>query len=218
MEFDFVKWIGHASFMLESKDGIVYVDPFKLSGNFAAADIVFITHSHFDHLSTADIDKIAGKKTIVVAPSESRQKLPNYNVFAVEPGKEYEVNGIKFSTVPAYNIKKERLGYHPRANNWVGYIIGIGGKRIYHAGDTDFVEEMKSIDCDLALLPIGGTYTMDIDEAIEASKGIKARFFAPMHYKALLGADASKKAEERFSASIDNSLIFREVQDPSYSF
>jgi L-ascorbate metabolism protein UlaG (beta-lactamase superfamily) len=218
MDFGFAKWIGHASFVFRSGDNVIYIDPFRLSSGYETADYVFITHSHFDHLSRDDIDKISGKKTTVIAPIEAEQKLQNYNVMTVEPGKRYTVEGIEFSTVPAYNIKKERLNYHPRTNNWVGYIIEIEGKKIYHAGDTDFVEEMKNINCDLALLPIGGTYTMDVEEAIAASKYINSSYFAPMHYKALLGISSSRNAEKRFSSEVKGSMLFKELQEPFYSF
>jgi len=218
MDFGFVKWIGHASFVFKSFDKVIYIDPFRLGSGYETADYVFITHSHFDHLSTDDIGKISGKKTTVIAPVEAEQKLKNYNVITIEPGKKYNVEGIEFSTVPAYNIKKERLNYHPRTNNWVGYIIEIEGKKIYHAGDTDFVEEMKNIKCDLALLPIGGTYTMDVEEAIAASKYINSSYFAPMHYKALLGISNSKNAEKRFSSEVKGSMLFKELQEPFYSF
>jgi len=217
MEFDFLKWIGHASFMIEGEKRI-YIDPFKLSKSFGDADIIFITHSHFDHLSIDDIRKVATKETIVVAPTEAKSKLASFNTFLAEPMKKYNLNGVEFETVNAYNVKKERLNFHPKQNNWLGYIINAGGKRIYHAGDTDFIDEMKSIKCDLALLPIGGTYTMNVEEAIEAAKAIDAKYFAPMHYKALLGREGSKEAEDKFKKGVKNSILLKEVQEPSYSF
>jgi len=217
MEFDFLKWIGHAAFIIEGEKRI-YIDPFKLSKSFGDADIVFITHSHFDHLSVDDIKKVATKETIIVAPTEAKSKLASFNTFLAEPMKKYNLEGVEFETVHAYNVKKERLNFHPKQNNWLGYIINAEGKRIYHAGDTDFIEEMKSIKCDLALLPIGGTYTMSVEEAIEATKAIDARYFAPMHYKALLGREDSKKAEDTFQKEVKNSILLKEVQEPSYSF
>jgi len=217
MEFDFLKWIGHASFMIEGEKR-VYIDPFKLSKSFGDADIIFITHSHFDHLSIDDIKKVATKETIVVAPTEAKSKLASFNTFLAEPMKKYNLDGVEFETVNAYNVKEERLNFHPKQNNWLGYIINAGGKRIYHAGDTDFIDEMKSIKCDLALLPIGGTYTMSVEEAIEATKAIDAKYFAPMHYKALLGREGSKEAEDKFKKEVKNSILLKEVQEPSYSF
>ncbi|MGC8699468.1 MAG: MBL fold metallo-hydrolase [Candidatus Micrarchaeia archaeon] len=217
MMFEFVKWIGHAAFLIEGEQRI-YIDPYKLSRNFGSANVIFITHSHYDHLSLDDIKRIAGPETTIVAPAEAGSKLAGFKTELVEPLKKYSVNGVDFETVPAYNVKKERLSFHPRANNWVGYIINANGKRIYHAGDTDKIEEMKNIKCDLALLPIGGTYTMDLNEAVEATKLINASYFAPMHYKILLGKKGSEDAEKRFSSLVKNSIIFKEIQEPSYSF
>jgi len=217
MEFDFLKWIGHAAFIIEGEKRI-YIDPFKLSKNFGEADIIFITHSHFDHLSIDDIKKVAKKETTIVAPTEAKSKLASFNTFLVEPMKKYNINGVEFETVYAYNVKKERLNFHPKQNNWLGYIINAEGKRIYHAGDTDFIDEMKNIKCDLALLPIGGTYTMGVEEAIEATNAIDAKYFAPMHYKALLGREGSKEAADKFKKEVKNSILLKEAQEPSYSF
>jgi len=212
-----LKWIGHAAFIVEGEKRI-YIDPYKLSRSFGDADIIFLTHSHFDHLSLDDIKKVATNKTVIVAPSEAKSKLASFNTFLVEPMKSYSVAGIGFETVSAYNVEKERLNFHPRQNNWVGYIINVNGKRVYHAGDTDNIAEMKSVKCDLALLPIGGTYTMSVEEAIEATKSINARYFAPMHYKAILGKEGSRLAEEKFKKEVKNNILFKEVQEPSYSF
>ncbi|MGC8676317.1 MAG: MBL fold metallo-hydrolase [Candidatus Micrarchaeia archaeon] len=218
MEFDFVKWIDHAGFLIETPGIKIAIDPFRVRSpeKLGKADIIFITHSHFDHLSDKDISALSGANTTIVAPNEVLGKL-RAKAFGVEPGKHYAIEGIEFDTVPAYNIKPERLNYHPRSNGWVGYVINAGKKKIYHAGDTDFVEEMKHVSADLALLPIGGTYTMTVDEAIEAAKAIKAKYFAPMHYKSLLGQNY-KQAEETFKSKIRNSVIFEQVEEPFYSF
>jgi L-ascorbate metabolism protein UlaG (beta-lactamase superfamily) len=218
MDIGFIRWIGHASFIFDYGGKNLYIDPFKLSKNFGEAELIFITHPHFDHLSIEDIKKIAGKNTKIVAPKEAADKLSGFNTILVEPNKKYSINSIDFETVRAYNVKKERLGFHPKSSNWVGYIINIQGKRIYHAGDTDSIEEMKQVRCDIALIPIGGTYTMDIEEAINATKIINSSYFVPMHYKALLGKEGSKKAEEKFSQEVKNSIIMEEIQEPSYSF
>ncbi len=217
MELDFLKWIDHAGFLLEAKGKKIAIDPFRIRDPAQAgkADIIFITHSHFDHLSNKDIDSLRTDGTKIVAPKESADKLSG-DVLAVEPGKSYSVAGISFSTVPAYNTKPERLNFHPRANNWVGYIIDTGKAKVYHAGDTDFVEEMRQVDVDLALLPAGGTYTMDVDEAANAAKAIKATYVAPMHYKALAGKDYAK-IEKRFKELVSNAVILQQIQEPYYS-
>ncbi|MGC8671570.1 MAG: MBL fold metallo-hydrolase [Candidatus Micrarchaeia archaeon] len=219
MEFDFVKWIDHAGFLIEA-DGIeIYIDPFRIREpeKLAKADLIFVTHSHYDHLSPRDIAAISKRETQIIAPKEAKSKLSG-NVLAVEPNKSYSAKGISFETIPAYNIKPERLNFHPRSNGWVGYILEVANKRIYHAGDTDFVEEMKKVKADLALLPVGGTYTMNVEEAVEAARSMASvGAFAPMHYKALLGQSGYVKAEEAFKKEIRNSLILKQIQEPFFS-
>jgi len=218
MAYEFLHWIGHASFYIEISGKNVYIDPFNIKGSMHEADTILITHPHFDHFDINSINKIATDDTYFAAPSEVVAQLKYKNKKIVKPNESYNLNGIEFKTVPAYNVVKERLQNHPKSKGWVGYIINADGISIYHAGDTDFIEEMNEISVDLALLPIGGTYTMDVDEAARASGAIKAKNFAPMHYKALLGESGSKKAEEAFRSKVRNPIIFKEVQEPSYSF
>ncbi len=217
MAFEFLKWLGHASFLLEVKKKNVYIDPFRLTTVKEKADTILITHPHFDHCSSEDIEKIATEKTEIFVPKDSVGKIKVGKVTGVEPGSSYSSNGIRFSTMPAYNTSKERLSYHPKASDWVGYIVEAE-KSVFHAGDTDFIEEMREVKADLALLPMGGTYTMSLDEAIEAAASIDAKNVAPMHYKALLGKEGSANAEKEFSARVKNSIIFNEAQKPYYSF
>ena len=214
MDVSFLKWIEHAGFLFNVGGKNVYVDPYKINGEWPKADVIFVTHTHFDHFSEPDIKKIAAAGTKFVAPKETAGKIQGRDVLAVEPGKRYSIDGIGFETAPAYNISKE---FHPKANGWVGYVIDADGKRVYQAGDTDHVPEMKALDVDLALLPIGGHYTMDIEEAIAATKSISAKAYAPMHYRALLGKEGAKKAEERFASSVPNAIILEQSQEPRYS-
>ena len=207
-----IKWFGHASFFITdfaNKSRIYFLDPFDLKAAKEKADIIFITHLHYDHCSPEDVRKILKSDTIIVSVPGCMEKmnLPNKIVHA-SPNKEFSVNGIKVKTVPAYNIKKERLNYHPKANNWVGYILYVNSKSIYHAGDTDFIPEMKELDEKLtvAMLPIGGTYTMDVEEAIEAANAIKAEITIPMHYKRLLG-EKYKEAEKKFIAGVKGKVL-----------
>lgn len=215
---DSLKWMGHAGFVLDVKDMTVYLDPFILNHENKKADLVFITHPHFDHMNQEALDKIITEKTLVIAPSSCLEKVSAKSKFGVEPNNDYKKFGISFSTVPAYNVVKERLQNHPRENNWVGYIIDVDGKKVYHPGDTDFVEEMKKIDVDTALLPIGGTYTMDVDQAIGAAKAIKAVSVVPMHYKQVLGKDAADAAEKHFQEQVKNTVLMKEITEPRYSF
>lgn len=222
--FNDITWFGHASFMfVDSKTGqkIYYVDPFQLpiesaSWRIDKADIVFVTHAHQDHLSQGDINHILKDDTVVVATPDSLETLSiSCKKYPVEPNQKYDVRGFIFETVPAYNVNPERLNFHPKSNNWVGYIFEINGKKIYHAGDTDFIPEMRDLaskNLDIAMLPMGGTYTMTVEEMIEAASAIKAKYTIPMHYKRLLG-EKSKEAEEKLKSGIKNSqvLILEEV-------
>lgn len=210
--FDGVHWLGHASFMLTDRmsgNRIYYVDPHELKGNgYGKADIVFISHAHFDHCDNAAVSKLLKPGTVIAVPSGCRQELKVKAQFLdVVPNQSYDVNGFKFRTVPAYNNRADRLKFHPRENNWVGYVFSINGQAIYHAGDTDFIEEMKSLGkINVALLPIGGTYTMGVDEAIEAANAIKADITIPMHYRRLLGRDYAA-AEEKFRQGVKHGRV-----------
>jgi L-ascorbate metabolism protein UlaG (beta-lactamase superfamily) len=215
MDVSFLKWIEHAGFLMEIGGRNIYIDPFRLRNPMPRADIVFITHTHFDHFNEETIDKIAAPRTRFVAPIETAGKMGKREVLAVEPGKDYEIEGIKFHTVPAYNTSKE---FHPKSNGWVGYVIDAGGTKVYHAGDTDALDEIRKVNADIFLLPIGGHYTMDLQDAIKVASGVRAKAFVPMHYRALLGADGSKKAEEEFRKKVKNSLLLEQVQEPYYSF
>lgn len=212
-----IKWFGHASFAITdliNKNRIYFLDPFDLKSAKEKADIIFITHVHYDHCSPEDIKKILKESTVIVSvpgPVDG-MGLKNAIVHA-EPNKEYNVSGVRVKTVPAYNVKPERLRFHPKENRWVGYIIFVNGKSIYHAGDTDFIPEMKDLASEkltVAMLPIGGTYTMDVDEAVEAANAIKAEITVPMHYKRLQG-DKFKDAEDRFKAGVKGVLILDDL-------
>jgi len=217
MDLNFLKWIEHAGFMLRIGDKNVYLDPFKIRSLKEKADVIFITHSHFDHLSEQDLNKIAKTDTQFIAPVETAAKLRGRKVISVEPDKEYSVGEISFKTVAAYNTRPERLSFHPRPNNWVGYVIDANGTKVYHAGDTDFTEDLKDVEADVALIPIGGTYTMSVEEAIEAAWELRVKTVVPMHYKAVLGQSRYRQAEEKFRKEVKNSLILEQVQDPYYS-
>ena len=208
----FIRWFGHASFMFADKasgNRIYYVDPFEFKGDGKEkADIIFITHAHYDHCDSGSVKKIMKPTTVIVVPSGCKEQLNVSAEFVgAVPNKEYNIRGFKFRTVPAYNSKPERLQFHPKSNDWVGYIFYINNETVYHAGDTDFIEEMKHLGkINVALLPIGGTYTMDVDEAIAAANAIKADITIPMHYRRLLN-EKSAAAEEKFKAGVKNSKV-----------
>jgi len=147
-----LKWFGHASFSFIDENGnrIYYIDPFALPTGrqvLEKADIIFITHAHYDHFSKEDIEKIIKNDTILVATADVLAKIDieNERKVKVEPNKKYAVKGFSFATIPAYNNHPDKLKFHPKANNWVGYIFELNGKKIYHAGDTDFIDEMRHL-------------------------------------------------------------------------
>ena len=188
---DNIRINAQSSIRIEIKDKIVYFDPFKIEESTHDADIIFITHSHYDHFSEEDILKIENEDTKLVIPQDLQEKwktlgLQEENILIVEPNKEYEICGIHFSTIPAYNILKP---FHPRGNNWVGYIINEDTS-YYIAGDTDVTKENKEVKCDIAFIPIGGTYTMNWKDATKLiENNIKPKIAIPIHYKTVVGSD-----------------------------
>lgn len=184
-----IKWLGHASFKITGEK-VIYIDPWRLEGKNEEADIILITHDHYDHCSLLDIEKLKRKQTTVVAPPDAAQKITG-DVRVVRPGDKLTVKGIRIEAYPAHNLGKD---FHPKVNGWVGYIININGKRIYHAGDTDLIPEMDGIKADVALLPVGGTYTMNAKEAAQAANRINPKLAIPMHFGSIVGS--SKDAEE----------------------
>ncbi len=179
---DKIKWLGHASFRIDGTDATIYIDPWKLK-NPVPADIVCVTHSHFDHLSEEDINLIKKPTTIIVGPSDCRANFGNA-FKPIKPGENITLGKVKIEAVPAYNTDKD---FHPKSNNWVGYVVEVDGFRIYHTGDTDLIPEMSSIKADIALVPVGGTYTMTVSQAVEAVKRIDPKVAVPMHCGDIVG-------------------------------
>ena len=180
----------HSSIRI-NKEKTIYIDPFKIDRNYNDADIVFITHDHYDHYSEEDIDKVINENTTIIIPDELLTKLLkkgiNKNaIITVEPNKNYMVQGIKFETISAYNTNKT---FHPKENGWVGYIIIINGIRYYIAGDTDITEENKKVKCDVAFVPVGGRYTMDFKEAAQLINEIQPKIAIPIHYGSVVGTN-----------------------------
>ena len=186
-----IKWLGHSSVKIEAEKTI-YIDPWKIKEG-RKADLILISHSHGDHLSPADIRKIQKEETVIIAAGDAAAQLSG-DVRALKPGEKVTVQGITIEAVPAYNIGKP---YHPKANDWIGFILTVEGKRIYYGGDTDLIPEMKDIKADILILPVGGTYTMTAREAAEAADLIRPEAVIPIHFGDIVGtpADAVKFKE-----------------------
>ena len=170
-------------------ENIIYFDPFKLDKDYNDADFIFITHSHYDHFSEEDILKVKKENTKIIVPEDLYNKcldlgFKKEDILVVLPNKTYNIDNINFDTIPAYNVNK---AFHPKENNWVGYILNLDGTRYYIAGDTDITEENKKVICDVALVPIGGTYTMTAKEAAELINIINPKVAIPTHYGTIVG-------------------------------
>ncbi len=189
--FKNIHWLGHDTFKITGEK-VIYTDPFRIKKR-DTADIILITHEHHDHCSPEDVEKISSPQTVIVAPADCREKLAG-DVRVVKPGDVIEVAGIRIEAVPSYNTNKK---FHTKDRGWVGYMFTVDGKRIYIAGDTDRIPEMKDFKADIALLPVSGTYVMTAEEAVMAALDIRPSVAIPMHYGSIVGtdADAAKFAE-----------------------
>lgn len=199
-----IRVLTHSSIRIQSGDTVLYVDPYKVSGRPQDADYVFITHDHFDHFSPEDIEKVSCDKTVLVVPEKMRDKVlqeadETRGIIPVKPDAPYDINGFSFETVPAYNRLKP---FHPKTAGWVGYIFCLDGKRIYVAGDTDATPDAKKVQCDVALVPVGGTYTMNASQAAELVNTIRPAAAIPTHYGSVAGSAADAES-------------FREKVDPA---
>ncbi len=184
-----IEHLGHASFRLSGDGEVIYVDPYELKSEPHDATAVLVTHSHFDHCAGEDVAKVAGAKTVIVAPEDCRERLARLGseFIAASPGARLEAGGVPVRAVAAYNIGKD---FHPKANGWVGYVVTIGGETVYHAGDTDVIPEMTGLAPDVALLPVGGKFTMTAEEAAEAFAKLGAKRGVPMHFGSVAGSQA----------------------------
>lgn len=168
-------------------DKTLYFDPFQIEDNFKDADIIFITHNHYDHFDIESINKVKNEKTIVVAPKSMKDDIDVIDFkeyIYLEPNEETSIDNISIKSIPAYNNDKQ---FHPRNNNWLGYIVSYNNVTYYIPGDTDKTKESESVKCDIAFVPIGGHFTMDVDEATELIKTINPKIVIPIHYGTIIG-------------------------------
>ena len=191
------------SIQIKDGPGMIYVDPFRIRERTNDAAFIFITHDHYDHYSPEDIAKVAKEDTILVVPEKMQGKAREVaglvgRTVTVRPGMQQELEGLFFETVAAYNILKP---FHPKSAMWVGYIFLVEGRRIYVAGDTDATAEAKAVKCDIALVPVGGTYTMDAKKAAQLVNTIGPDVAIPVHYGTLVG---SLKDGQEFAENVND--------------
>lgn len=197
-----IKFVQHNSIKIVGSK-IIYIDPFKIDQNYNDADYIFCTHSHYDHFSSADIKKVIKNNTKIITVESSKNDAENLtkNVIIVKPENKYKDCELEFYTTYAYNINTK---FHPKENNWVGYIIKLDDISYYIAGDTDNIPEIQKIKCDIALLPIGGTYTMDYNEAAKLANNIDAKIIIPTHYGVIVG---NKEDAQKFLRKVNNKKV-----------
>ncbi|MDE1866382.1 MAG: MBL fold metallo-hydrolase [Thaumarchaeota archaeon] len=205
-----IKWLGHDTFLLE-KDFKIIIDPYKIPKPLEA-DMVLISHEHFDHMSIEDLGKVSSERTIIVAAKECVNKLtgvPFKEKISLSPGEEKIVHGIKICGVAAYNIDKinpdTKKPFHPKEDNKIGFLINIKGTTIYHTGDSDLVMEMSNLQPDVLLVPVSGTYVMTAREAARAVDAIKPKIAIPMHYGTIVG---SQQDAQEFKNSVTSCEVY----------
>lgn len=195
-----------------NREKIIYFDPFKIEQNYNDSDLIFITHDHYDHFSEEDILKVKKDNTKIIITSDLKEKsldlgFDQENIITVMPNQEFIVDGINVTTVPAYNLNKK---FHPKENNWVGYIIELDGIKYYIAGDTDVTDENMNVKCNVAFVPVGGTYTMTAEEAAYLVNNIKPKIAVPIHYGSLVGTEEdANKFIELLNDNIEGKILLK---------
>jgi L-ascorbate metabolism protein UlaG (beta-lactamase superfamily) len=200
-------WIGHDSFRLDSPL-VVYIDPWRLPEASPSADLILVSHEHHDHCSPESVEQIRKESTVILASAGAAESIGS-RAQVMRPGERRVVGPITVETVPAYNVDKP---FHPREANHLGFVLEAGGERLYFAGDTDVIPEMKAIRCDIALLPVSGKYVMDADQAVEAAGILRPKIAVPMHYGA--GVAGTVADADRFREKSPVPVVVLEVAGP----
>ncbi len=193
------------SIRIKNGEKKIYVDPFQMREEPRDADFILITHDHHDHFSPEDIAKVRKDSTLLIVPEAMLRKAEQEsgfisNIYPVKPETFHEIEGLTFDTIPSYNNLKP---FHPKSAGWIGYLLRINGKRIYIAGDTSLTKDAKEVKCDIALVPIGGTYTMDVKKAAELINIIRPEIAVPVHYGSIVG---KKEDAETFRELVDDTI------------
>jgi len=207
-----ITWFKQSGFRLQDGDRVMYIDPYEITISPHDADVLLISHSHNDHCHTASVSRVAKETTIALTEPESAAKIKNLiqDIRTATPGETLTVGGFKIETVPSYNINKTN---HPKSKNYLGFVVTLqDGRRIYHAGDTDHIPEMEAIDCDVALLPCGGTYTMNTTEAAAAAKIIQPGIVVPMHYGSVVGSPQDGQTLKKLLEGAIETVVFEPGQ------
>lgn len=213
-----IKWLGHAGFMIKNSK-VIYIDPYNIKEG-EKADFIFITHDHYDHCSVADMTKIVKPGTKIIIPADCQSKITRFmvpvQIEVVEKGQILDFQDIQVDVFPAYNVDKS---FHPKEEEWIGYLIKMKDVLIYHAGDTDIIPEMQKLTGYgsngkkfVALLPVGGRFTMTAEEAVDAAKLIKPSVAIPMHYGSIVGSDDDAKEFARLCEEEDIECVVLEKE------
>ena len=199
MLLDAVEWLGHSGFRVRAGRTTIYIDPYRVGPDAAPADLILVTHGHYDHFSPRDIQALSHKATWLIAPAAVAEQVGG-RVMSIAPGEVVEpefAHGVAIRAIAAYNTSKRDADgrvFHAREAGWVGYDVNIRGERLYHAGDTDVIPEMDEVSgVDVALLPVSGTYVMTPEEAAEAARRIQPRLAVPMHWGEHIGTEEDAK-------------------------
>jgi L-ascorbate metabolism protein UlaG (beta-lactamase superfamily) len=182
-------WYRQSAFRWQDEERTIYIDPWGTPADAPLADLILITHAHADHFRPDEIERLSSAATAVAAPHDVAVELPGH-VTPVAPGESHEIADVRFTTVPAYNTREEALDFHPKEHRWVGYVVELDGRTYYHAGDTDDAPELADVRADVAMLPVGGHYTMDVPAAAGLARAIAPSLAVPMHFGFVVGSSS----------------------------